>query len=286
MLIGALYSRFHHVLDALLELYKTEVTLYPKGGTELPRRYRKDPKFHPFLKDALGAVDGTHIAAKVPEKTMDPFRNRKGSLSQNVMAVCDFDMYFLYVLPGYEGSAADGSVFQEAFNWQFEVPRGKYYLGDAGYALQDTLLVPFRGVRYHLREQARSKLQPATPEEVFNLRHSQMRNVIERIFGVLKQRFQILAKPLEYSVDDQAKLVFALTALHNFIRRRMRGQEDKYYKAADKERRRQAAQRERAMRARALTDRMAGESLDCKSWRDKIAADMWAQRQSYKGKSR
>jgi hypothetical protein len=192
-------------------------------------------------------------------------------------------MYFLYVLPGYEGSAADGTVFEEAFDWGFEVPQGKYYLADAEYALSSKLLVPFRGVRYHLREQALAKLQPANAEELFNLRHSQMRNAIERIFGVLKQRFQILAESLRYPVDAQSKIVFALTALHNFIRRRMHGQEDKYYQEADKERSDQAECRERQLRrrARAREDDNAEESADSKSWRKKIAEDMWAQHQGY-----
>jgi hypothetical protein len=41
--------------------------------------------------------------------------------------------------------------------------------------------------------------------------------VIERIFGVLKRRFKILRTPPEYRFVDQVKLVYALTALHNFI---------------------------------------------------------------------
>jgi hypothetical protein len=52
---------------------------------------------------------------------MDPYRNRKRHLSQNVMAVCNFDIYFLYVLPGYEGLVADGTVIQEALDWEVEV---------------------------------------------------------------------------------------------------------------------------------------------------------------------
>jgi uncharacterized alpha-E superfamily protein len=50
------------------------------------------------------------------------------------------------------------------------------------------------------------------------LRHAQARNVIERIFGVLKKRFAILNKPIEYSTEDQAQIVQALGVIHNFIR--------------------------------------------------------------------
>ena len=38
---------------------------------------------------------------------------------------------------------------------------------------------------------------PVNKEELFNLRHAQTRNVIECIFGVLKQHFRILVIPRE-----------------------------------------------------------------------------------------
>lgn len=69
-----------------------------------------------------------------------------------MLAACSFDMYFLYVMPGWEGSAADGAVFESARSKSFLIPPGKYYLGDAGYGLSKFCLTPFRGVRYHLKE--------------------------------------------------------------------------------------------------------------------------------------
>jgi hypothetical protein len=45
---------------------------------------------------------------------------------------------------------------QFALDNDFTIPEGKYYLADAGYALRNNFLTPYRGVRYHLREQARA----------------------------------------------------------------------------------------------------------------------------------
>ena len=59
---------------------------------------------------------------------------------------------------------------------------------------------------------------PRNPKELFNLRHSSARNVIERIFGVLKRRFRILQLPPAYNMAIQARIPAALAALHNFIR--------------------------------------------------------------------
>jgi hypothetical protein len=59
---------------------------------------------------------------------------------------------------------------------------------------------------------------PVNANELFNLRHAQARNVIERIFGVLKQRFRILLLPPHYPLDFQPRIPAALCALQNFIR--------------------------------------------------------------------
>jgi hypothetical protein len=58
---------------------------------------------------------------------------------------------------------------------------------------------------------------PQDREELYNLRHSQARNVIERIFGVDKRKFGVLVATPEYPIETQAKLVSAVAALHNFI---------------------------------------------------------------------
>jgi hypothetical protein len=55
-------------------------------------------------------------------------------------------------------------------------------------------------------------------EELFNLRHAQLRSVIERIFGVVKRKFKILASAPEYTIPTQSKIILAVCVLWNFIR--------------------------------------------------------------------
>ena len=90
-------------------------------------------------------------------------------------------------------------------------------LGDAGFTNCDFVLTPYRGVRYHLREWERSKARPQNSKELFNLRHAQLRNIIERIFGVLKERFKILTLPRFFKIDAQVKVAAALCVLHNIL---------------------------------------------------------------------
>lgn len=229
--LGTISESFHVSLAAILSMYP-EVVKEP-DYTATPHRIARNPKFFPFFKDCVGALDGSHIKAYVTGETK-PYRNRKGDLSQNVLAVVDFNMLFTYVLAGWEGSAADITVLYHARDMEgfgSNLPEGKYYLADAGYTSTSMTLIPFSGgVRYHLKEwlqprvdaeqggRKQTDLRPMDEKELFNLRHSSLRNVVERVFGVLKQRFHILEKRPRYDRATQIQLVYALCALHNFVR--------------------------------------------------------------------
>ncbi|ETV65967.1 hypothetical protein H257_17445 [Aphanomyces astaci] len=137
-----------------------------------------NPKFYPYFENCRMALDGTHI----PASKTAPFHDRKG-VTMNVLAACDFDLVFTFVLAGWEGSAGDG--------------------------------------------------KPRTKEELFNLRHAQLRNCIERIlFGILKMRFPVLSSGVRYDCAFQVDVVLALCVVHNFIR--LRGiRNDRFEQEAD-----------------------------------------------------
>ena len=136
-----------------------------------------------------------------------------------MLAVCDFNLEFTYVLAGWEGSAHDCRVLEDAMvNGGLHIPPEKYLLADAGINYNtDFALTPYRGVCYHLKEQAAANLRPANKEEHFNLRHSSLRNAIERIFGIHKRRFQCFDSAPKFPLSVQIQLVFVLTAIHNWI---------------------------------------------------------------------
>ena len=175
-------------------------------------------KYMPYFNDCIGALDGTHIPAFIPVADQKPFRNRKKVLTQNVLAVANFDCTFSYVLTGWEGSAHDSRVLNDAKTKGLALFAGKFYLGDAGYALSTYVLTPYRGVRYHLKEWGLANQRPQNAKELYNYRHSSLRNVIERIFGIVKKRFPILVNMKSYSFPFQCDLVMCAMMLHNFIR--------------------------------------------------------------------
>lgn len=59
--------------------------------------------------------------------------------------------------------------------------------------------------------------RPESAKELFNLRHAQLRNIIERMFSILKKCFLILNTAPQYSIKQHVNLVVALMVVSNFI---------------------------------------------------------------------
>ncbi|KAF3791121.1 hypothetical protein EJ110_NYTH14807 [Nymphaea thermarum] len=179
------------ILRALCQLDREYIS---RLNDDIPSKIRFNPRFYPYFKDCLGDIDDTQIPVWVRTSEQARFRNRKGTISQNVLAVVGFDMRFHYVFAG------------------------KYYLGDGGYPNIRGLLTPYRGHRYHISEfNAPGARRVTSKEELFNHRHSSLRTTVERVFGRLKGRFPILKAQVSYPYRTQVGIVLATCVLHNFI---------------------------------------------------------------------
>lgn len=218
---GQTVSRYFQIVLRALATFAKEM-IKPPSFDETPSEILKNMKYYPWFKDCIGAIDGTHIPAIVPtDKAVSYRSSQKNKCTQNVMAVCSFDMRFTWIWPGWEGSATDFHIFTEAttrLNTNFpHPPQGKYYVVDACYPNTRGYLAPYKGCRYHLQDY-RSRGQAQSPKEIFNHAHSSLRNIIEKCFGVLKARFPILKRMAPYSLQTQVLIVVAAVTLHNYIR--------------------------------------------------------------------
>nr|KAJ0217833.1 hypothetical protein LSAT_V11C300125600 [Lactuca sativa] len=157
---------------------------------------------------------------KVPAAKRKPYRTRKGEICTNVLGVCSRDLQFIYVLAGWEGSAADSQVLRDAISRPhgLKIPHGTYYLCDAGYTNGEGFLTPYRGQRYHLNDWSRP---PTNAKELYNMRHSSARNVIERCFGLIKSRWAILRDNAYHPIESMPRIIIACCLVHNFIRTTM-----------------------------------------------------------------
>lgn len=217
---GETISRhFNNVLKAVKSLSR-EFLVTPPLAT--PPEIISNNRFFPYFKDCIGVIDGMHIPAHVPAKDQSRFRDKTGNLTQNVLAACTFDLQFVFIYPGWEGSVTDSHVLRavlDAPDQNFpQIPEGKYYLVDTGYTNMEGFIAPFQGVRYHLNEFRGANKLPRNARELFNHRHASLRNAIQRCFHVLKERFPILKIATQYAFHIQRDLVIAACVIHNHIR--------------------------------------------------------------------
>ncbi|XP_022681192.1 protein ALP1-like [Setaria italica] len=130
-------------------------------------------------------------------------------------------MRFTFVIAGWPGSVHDMRVFKDALDKYGDKfphpPEGKFYLVDSGYANRTGYLAPYKGTKYYLPEFRAGQI-PKGKKEHFNYAHSSLRNVIERSFGVLKNKWRILRDLPSYPMAKQSQIIIACMAIHNFIR--------------------------------------------------------------------
>nr|XP_034896189.1 protein ALP1-like [Populus alba] len=193
---GETISRCFKEVLKLLRLFAVEV-IKPVDPqfTSTPREIAMNRRFIPHFKNCVGAIDGTHVRAFITAANQIPFIGRKGVPTQNVMATCSFDMQFMFVWAGWEGSAHDTRIFVEAIdnsNINFPKPlKGKYYLVDAGYPNEYGYLGPYKD-----------------------------------------ERWKILQNMPAYPYKTQVEIVVASMALHNYIRRK--SQDDTVFSKYDR----------------------------------------------------
>jgi hypothetical protein len=210
-------------------IYKYMYSMYVKPVVDIPN-LGSNPKFKHF-QGASGCVDGSHIAIRCRQNEVS-WRNRKGYNSTNSLLVSTIDnkLLFSYCSVGHEGCGSDSTIFKSCVE-KFGLKCEGFVLGDLGYCLCDWILVPYKGVRYHLQEWAKLiNGRPQNSKELFNLRHAQLRNQIERAFGVLKMRFRVLREPIDrVSKKDMWILIYACITIHNLIRIDNVDIDDKYF---------------------------------------------------------
>ena len=119
------YRYYREILGALssFPFYDTYVHLPPRD-VPVPDYIQSNPKFFPYFEGALGAIDGTHIRCTPSAVERHLARDRKGQVMQNTLAVCGFDMFFYYIVSGWDGSATDAYMYNDARPVDFAVPSG------------------------------------------------------------------------------------------------------------------------------------------------------------------
>lgn len=241
--VRAISEHYQHSTDTVKKKLEQVLSSLLKLASDIVKPTRNEfataspflegkPQYWPYFKNCIGALDGTHIAVRPPSGNSEPFRGRKGEPTMNVLAICNFDMRFIYAYVGVPGRAHDTKVLTYCATEEASFPHppaGKYYLVDSGYPTRTGYLGPHRKTRYHIDQFNRGG-PPSNTRELFNRKHSGLRSMIERTFGVWKAKWRVLdRKHPKYELKKWIKIVTATMALHNFIRDSQHGDTDFSY---------------------------------------------------------
>lgn len=79
---------------SLLKLHKETVKL-PNKLTPASAKLNRS-KFKHF-RDCVRALDSSHVPAYITSDRLAAYRDRKGNILQNILAVCDFERQFTYI---------------------------------------------------------------------------------------------------------------------------------------------------------------------------------------------
>ncbi|CAF4749204.1 unnamed protein product [Rotaria socialis] len=166
----------------------------------------------------IGAVDGTHISIKPPLGLEADYFNYKKYHSVIMLAVVNADLGFTYINVGAPGRCNDASVYSRS-NLSDVIKNSIYedhymtvnntkiqshLIADSAFALDQTLLEPFP-----------DRIDMPRQHRMFNYRLSRCRSTVERAFGMMKNRFRILHKKMEFNLDNTINIIKTAVIMHN-----------------------------------------------------------------------
>lgn len=120
--------------------------------------------------------------------------------------------------------------------------------------------------------------RPSNREELFNLRHSSLRQFIERMLGVLKLWFKILAVKFQINLKQQYDKFIACTCVHN-MKPRCNGKSHLIFWEAEHSSNKESriSVKDTAEDYNSQTATSNHYPKECENWRDGMAEAMWKQ---------
>lgn len=116
------------------------------------------------------------------------------------------------IVARWRGSVHDSRIWRESrIKSVLEATnlRGGVILGDNGYPCSRILLTPFR---------VSDTLSPS--QQRYNIAHIKTRNIIERLFGQLKNKFRCCFNGIAVDLNTAKNMIVAIAVLHNIARER------------------------------------------------------------------
>ncbi|XP_022835118.1 protein ALP1-like isoform X1 [Spodoptera litura] len=197
----------------------------PQPTEEMWSKIAKGFEEYANFPNCCGAIDGKHIRIIKPQDSGSLYYNYKHYFSIVLLAICDVNYKFTFIDVGSYGKASDSTIYKESKLFKkledqsLNLPAPKAissssgpvnycFVGDEAFGLAEHMLRPYSGKHLNIEKR------------IFNYRLSQARRHIECAFGILVNKWRILHRPLNVSIDFAEDIVKACCILHNFVRQR------------------------------------------------------------------
>lgn len=199
----------HRVSKAIASLNK-EYIKFPET-TEAQRKAQDSFYRIARFPRVIGAMDCTHIRISSPGGNQaEIYRNRKGHFSINVQTICNNNLEITDIVARWPGSAHDSSIFNNSYR-RAKFEAGEYgnslLLVDGGYATTSYMMPPLENPR-------------TRTEQLYNESQIRTRNPVERLYGVWKRRFPVLATGMRIKLNKVLVVIIATAVLHNILRQK------------------------------------------------------------------
>lgn len=206
----------HHIWSELSTVYMRMPT--QEEWLNIAQRYEINANF----PHCLGALDGKHIRIIKPEESGSMFLNYKHFFSIVLMAIVDSNYNYIFIDVGSYGKECDSNVFKETQFWKklvdntLNIPspcsiiNTNYilpyvFVADEAFALHANVLRPYGGNEL------------TKEQKIFNYRLTRARRYVECAFGIMANKWRILHRSLNLSLDLTVAIVKTTCVLQNFI---------------------------------------------------------------------
>lgn len=210
------------VCEAIIQEYMHEWLVCPtteEDWKKVADGFSTKWNFH----NAIGALDGKHVAIVPPANAGSYYHNYKGYHSIVLLALVDWLGRFMYIDVGANGSCSDGGIFQET-----EL-RHALESETAGIPEPEPLPGEIHPVPYFIVADnafpMRTWLQKPHPQRGldsakrnYNYRLSRARRIVENAFGMWANKFRLFLSVINVRPPTVEKLVIASCIIHNMMR--------------------------------------------------------------------
>ncbi|KAL0882362.1 hypothetical protein ABMA27_000863 [Loxostege sticticalis] len=202
-----------HVLQSYIKMPASE-----EEWKDIAREFGERYQFW----NCTGALDGKHVQIQKPPHSGSLYYNYKGHFSIVLMALANAKKEFIMIDVGANGRVSDGGVLFYTKFWEL-YQQGRLFLPEASTLPGTSETFPYVFIGDEAFALGTNLMKPYpqnacnSERKKFNYQLSRARSVIECAFGILRSKFGVFQKNINFEPSKVALIVATCCYLHNYL---------------------------------------------------------------------